>query len=146
MIIKESQVKAIIQEEIQKMIEEGEIEEGWFSDARKGVGKYFANKAAQLGGLSSTDIRDQAADKESEESDEEFRAETERGTARQKEIMFTYNKIMSGLSVAEKGLIDLEDYLSREEGNKVSKAADEYMRQVESAVEKALGYKAGSLR
>jgi hypothetical protein len=74
MIISESQVKAIISEEIKKMIAEGEIEEGWFSDKVGSLGKKFVGGAARMAGLTSGELANQeaaaAAEAEAEQADE----------------------------------------------------------------------------
>lgn len=56
MLITESQVKAIIKEEIQKMIEEGEMEESWLSDVGRSAAQGLAGRAAKLAGLTSTGL------------------------------------------------------------------------------------------
>ena len=65
MLITESQLRVIINEEIEAMIEEGVIDEA-FADAFRGLGRKLAGKAAQMTGLSSDELANQekaAADK-----------------------------------------------------------------------------------
>ena len=56
MLITESRVKAIIQEEIQKMMEEGEIDEGWFSDTLGGVGRKAVGRVASAIGVTPDEL------------------------------------------------------------------------------------------
>ena len=142
MLISESQLKIIINEEIEKMMLEGDIEEGWFSDARKGLGKYLAGKAAKLGGLTSTDVLDKAADMETAEKDTEFMAKTKADTAKKSEIQKLHNQVMSSLGVVDQNLDRLEEFSNNTQDiAAVRKAGEMYAKALEQFTEKLLGYK-----
>lgn len=61
MLLTESQIRQIIKEEIEAMVQEGELDEGFFGDAigglKKGVGR-IAGRMASAAGATSADLQD----------------------------------------------------------------------------------------
>jgi hypothetical protein len=144
MVIKESQVKAIIQEEIQKMLEEGEIDEAIFSGLA-GKAKEMVGKAARLGGLTSADLAAQekaAAEKESAQKVKTAAAEKEKASEkRKKEINQLYSDITAKIGGVEQSLLKMEDYLTPGYSKIVQDAAKSFSSVLERAVANSLGHK-----
>lgn len=141
MVIKESQVKAIIQEEIQKMLEEGEIDEGVFDFVGK-AGKALAGKAAKLGNLTSADLatQEKAAAAEKEKSD--FATGVVSGTKRAKEVENIVNQVVKELIKIDKTLESLTEFSQNQEKIQALHASlDAFHRELDSFKKSALGYK-----
>jgi|LakMenEpi03Aug12_release.lakeMendotaPanAssembly.Ray.scaffolds.fasta_scaffold89102_5 hypothetical protein len=80
MLITESQIRQIIKEEIQAMVEEGIIDEGFADTLRRGVGQLGARLASAVG-TTSADVADIEKAKASEKA-----AGEEKATAAKKEM------------------------------------------------------------
>lgn len=109
MVIKESQVKAIIQEEIQKMLEEGEIDEAFLDtirDAGTSALRGISKRATELGGKLSSAADAREAEKQKRTGEKEF-------AEKRKQDQIFLNNFDSIIKSFDKNIADMYTSLDR---------------------------------
>jgi hypothetical protein len=115
MVIKESQVKAIIQEEIQKMLEEGEIDEAFLDtirDAGTSALRGISKRATELGGKLSSAADAREVEKQKRTGEKEF-------AEKRKQDQIFLNNFDSVIKSFDKSIADM--YTSLDQLEKILK-------------------------
>ena len=147
MLITESQLRTIINEEIEAMIEEGAIDEA-FADAFRGLGRKLAGKAAQMTGLSSAELANQEKAAAASKAAGEEKAVTKQKEVAKKQIVQKIQGIINTVSKIERDAVDqiyeLAKPLKYAGGKELNveplrKTADLFLKELEKIVDDIQG-------
>jgi uncharacterized protein (DUF2164 family) len=160
MLLTETQIRQIIKEEIEAMVQEGELDEAFLDSIKKGIGR-FAGKMASAAGATSADMADMEAatakEKEKQAGFADAKKAAQQSAAYVKGVEKAASVITNKLASIDPDIDKLEEvvgYLKKMPGaggsqaffnaDKVRQAADNLFKEVEAIVNGVKGSEYGS--